>query len=338
MSHRTQRSEKNCLNCGTEVAGKYCQNCGQENVNPQTSVGHFITHFFNDVTHFDGKFFKTLKDLLFKPGFLSKEFMEGRRMKYLDPVRMYLFTSFIFFLIFFSTVHFNPGDSTIMGLTTEQINKMPEKDFEELTKELNNGEKMTKEEFLKKQELIIFEDSRDSLFTTKLQYDSLVSVGKIKDGWIQRWIQHKKFEIREKYGSDGKRFLKDIIESFLHSFPQILFVSLPLVALLLKLQYIRRKQFYYVSHAVFTLHFYIFFFIMMLLSMGVGGLFSGTLSNILRVCITILIGFYLYKAMRKFYRQNRFKTVLKYFLFLMGFFLIIVFLFAVFLIKSIAVA
>src|SRR5262249_31151697 len=70
---------------------------------------HMVTHFFNDITHFDGKFFVTLKDLLFRPGFLSKEYMKGRRASYLHPVRMYVFTSAIFFLLFFSifSVHNN---------------------------------------------------------------------------------------------------------------------------------------------------------------------------------------------------------------------------------------
>jgi hypothetical protein len=52
------------------------------------------------VTHFDGKFFTTLKSLLLKPGFLTEEYVKGRRMKYLDPVRMYLFVSFAFFLMY----------------------------------------------------------------------------------------------------------------------------------------------------------------------------------------------------------------------------------------------
>lgn len=100
MSHLPQRKEKNCLNCGATVIGKYCHNCGQENIEPKESVWQLVTHFFNDTAHFDGKFFSTLKNLLFKPDFLSKEYIKGRRATYLNPVRMYLFTSFIFFLIF----------------------------------------------------------------------------------------------------------------------------------------------------------------------------------------------------------------------------------------------
>ena len=104
MSHLPQRKEKNCLNCGTTVIGKYCHVCGQENIEPKESVWQLISHFFSDITHFDGKFFTSMKDLVLRPGFLSKEYMRGKRASYLNPIRMYLFTSFVFFLVFFRCI------------------------------------------------------------------------------------------------------------------------------------------------------------------------------------------------------------------------------------------
>jgi hypothetical protein len=109
VSHFHQRKEKDCLNCGATVIGPYCHNCGQENIEPKESFWHLILHFFNDITHFDGKFFTTLRILLFRPGFLSKEYMSGKRVSYLNPIRMYLFTSFIFFLVFFSVFKLDEG-------------------------------------------------------------------------------------------------------------------------------------------------------------------------------------------------------------------------------------
>jgi hypothetical protein len=78
VSHLPQRKEKDCLNCGTTVIGKYCHVCGQENTGRKESVWHLISHFFSDITHFEGKFFASIKDLILKPGFLSKESMIGR--------------------------------------------------------------------------------------------------------------------------------------------------------------------------------------------------------------------------------------------------------------------
>jgi len=102
LSHFKERKEKNCLNCNAEVQGRFCQVCGQENLEPKETVWHFITHFFYDITHFDGKFFSTVKYLITKPGFLSKEYIAGKRVTYLHPVRMYVFTSAFFFIVFFS--------------------------------------------------------------------------------------------------------------------------------------------------------------------------------------------------------------------------------------------
>src|SRR5690349_22469253 len=120
--------------------GRYCHVCGQENVEPKESFLHLVTHFFNDITHFDGKFFTTLKDLLFKPGFLSKEYMIGRRASYLNPIRMYVFTSAIFFLLFFSFFESKAPLKivpTINGKTLEQIDKMDSATFATFTTDLN---------------------------------------------------------------------------------------------------------------------------------------------------------------------------------------------------------
>jgi len=75
-----------------------------------------VQHFFYDITHFDGKYFDTLRLLFRRPGYLSKAFMAGKRASYVDPVRMYIFTSAFFFLLFYSFFflahkeHLNIGD------------------------------------------------------------------------------------------------------------------------------------------------------------------------------------------------------------------------------------
>lgn len=104
MSHLEERSEKICLNCNAQLAGPFRHICGQHNIEPKETVLHLKTHFINDITHFDGKFFSTLGLLIKRPGFLPAQYMMGKRAAYFNPVRMYIFTSAIFFLIFFSVV------------------------------------------------------------------------------------------------------------------------------------------------------------------------------------------------------------------------------------------
>lgn len=346
MSHLVHRKEKNCLNCGTTVIGPYCHVCGQENLEPKESIWHLVVHFFNDVTHFDGKFFSTLKDILFRPGFLSKEYMKGRRASYLNPIRMYLFTSFIFFLVFFWLYHipekeFRNTSVTIQNKTIEQIDSLPQAEFKNFTKLLNNGQSMSRKEFgkyadsVKNHVDIHFFDSekKEINFKSRKEYDSLLALKKIKDGWFRRQMTYKEIEIKNEYQGSGGKFLSDFINSLMHHFPQILFFSLPFVALLLKLLYIRQKKFYYVSNAIFTLHLYIFVFIVLLFEIGINQLhrFTGwPWLNIINTILAFIIFFYLYKAMRNFYEQRRFKTIIKYALFLLSFFFLIIFLFVIF--------
>ncbi|HTK21471.1 MAG TPA: DUF3667 domain-containing protein, partial [Mucilaginibacter sp.] len=104
------RHENDCLNCGTIIQGHYCHNCGQENLELHESFGHMMNHAISDYFHFDHQFFHTLKPLLFKPGFLTNEYMAGRRAQYLHPVKMYIFISIVYFLLLFKT----NGDSNIV--------------------------------------------------------------------------------------------------------------------------------------------------------------------------------------------------------------------------------
>src|SRR6516165_6989863 len=59
LSHSKERKEKVCLNCKAALYGRYCHVCGQENIEPKQPAWHLVTHFFSDITHFDGKFFTT---------------------------------------------------------------------------------------------------------------------------------------------------------------------------------------------------------------------------------------------------------------------------------------
>lgn len=320
MSHLPQRKEKNCLNCGTTVIGKYCHVCGQENIEPKESVWHLISHFFNDITHFDGKFFTSMKDLIVKPGFLSKQYMIGRRASYLNPIRMYLFTSFIFFLIFFYL--FKVNENTInIGINGKNIEAIDSTELKELSAQVNNGQPLTKEELKKKFDTsgITFMNAN---YKSKEEYDSLLRSGAKKDNWLERMLTYKSIELNQKYRNNSSLAITNIVEKVQHSIPQMLFVLLPLFALLLKILYIRHKNFYYTDHAIFTIHFYIFVFIAMLLIFGIKQIESITGANWLayiNLAFILTIFFYLYKAMRNFYKQKRAKTILKYFLLLFSF-------------------
>ncbi len=342
MSHATERKEKNCLNCGTTVVGRYCHICGQENLEPKESLWHLVVHFFNDITHFDGKFFSTLKFLIIRPGFLSREYMLGRRNSYLNPVRMYIFTSAIFFLIFFSIEKQDEDilktETTVNGVSLEKIAAMDSVTFSKFTAAINKEDKkgevpMTREEFKKYVDTAVLQDisftTSSRKYKTREEYDSLIKAGVVKDGWLARQFQYKEISIRKRYGNDSKAITRTFKEIFLHSLPQMLFISLPLLALLFKLLYIRRKEYYYVSHGIFSIHLYIFIFIVIMLQMGISSIHSlvhSWLFSFINVCLGLYIFVYTFIAMKRFYKQGAFKTTIKFLLLLFFYLLLLIFL------------
>lgn len=328
MSHLPERKEKNCLNCGTNVVGKYCHECGQENVEPKETAWQLISHFFSDITHFDGKFFSSLKHLVLKPGFLPKEYMLGKRASYLNPVRMYLFTSAIFFLVFFSLYTVDENSFQI----ADNIDKIDSVQLKELSAGINNGKPLTKEQIRKKLDPTGIHFMWVE-YKSKKEYDSILKAGIKKDNWLERMITYRGIELNEKYHNKARLALTTLLGKVQHSIPQMLFVLLPVFAIFLKLLYSRHKNFYYTDHAIFTIHFYIFVFIQMLLIFGISKIESKTGAGWLQyvnLALVFVIFFYLYKAMRNFYGQGRIKTILKYLLLLLsfscfGFFLFIIF-------------
>jgi hypothetical protein len=99
MSHKKYRAETNCLNCGTEVLGRFCQNCGQENIEAKENFVHMVTHVIGDFFHFDSKFFRSLVPLFTKPGFLTREYWDGRRVRYIHPLRLFFFVTIVMVII-----------------------------------------------------------------------------------------------------------------------------------------------------------------------------------------------------------------------------------------------
>lgn len=357
MSHIPQRKEEDCLNCGTVVQGHYCHNCGQENVVPKETFWHMVTHFFNDITHFDGSFFTTVKDLLFKPGFLSKEYMSGKRVKYLHPVRMYVFTSAIFFLVFFG--FFSGSDSVNINSNTDINGKERLKLIEKLEKEYANDESKkdivlrlqvlkdtTKEisvadlPLLLKDFTVLNITGEGKKYRSVAEYDSMQKTlpAGVKDGWFRSRIVRKEISLNIKFGSDPSAAAKKLGNSFLHKLPYLLFVSLPLFALILRLLYLRRKQFYFADHGIFTIHLYVFTFILLLAVFFLNSLESLTHLDIINYLIAVLfiiLIIYLYKAMRYFYGQRRLKTLVKLFLiFVLSLVLMIILMFFFFIFSA----
>jgi len=332
VAHGHERKEKKCLNCGATVYGRYCHVCGQENIEPKETFWNMVLHFFADITHFDSKFFKTVKYLIVRPGFLSKEYLKGRRASYLHPVRMYVFTSAFFFLLFFSFFRskHDPAAALNTPLPMEDRKEYIELLEKKLSADSSNTDLKNKLLCAKDtaclvtvKDLLNLEsegfsisfDNRD--YTSLHEYDSVQKSlpATQRDGWFMKKVNRKLIEMNAKFRNNRDETVKEIKESVLHRLPYMFFISLPLFALLLKLLYIRRKQFYFIDHGIFTIHFYIFSFLVMIAFFTVDKLEAALgwrLFSWFEFLIFIGSLFYLYKAMRNFYGQRRFKTFVKF--------------------------
>jgi hypothetical protein len=88
-----------CANCGAALSGAYCGACGQRADTHAHSLGHFLGEAAEVLTHADSRVWGTLLPLLTRPGFLTREYFAGRRARYLQPFRLYLILSVMFFLL-----------------------------------------------------------------------------------------------------------------------------------------------------------------------------------------------------------------------------------------------
>jgi hypothetical protein len=365
------------------VLGRYCHKCGQENLEPKETVWHLVQHFFNDVTHFDGKFFETVRYLLRRPGFLSLEYMRGRRMSYLNPIRMYVFTSAIFFIILFSlkkpedmfdkspkngakglvalladqarlqkelqskdededdreetrdkirnvnieigAIKKVYGDSSRLTFTNDQLNTLLAQAYADslLLPHLSTADtkriQSSLQEINQPHEVNFF--GWHGEYRDVAEYDSSERAlpDSLRDGLIKKTIMRRVIAMDEEYKEEPRLFKEHLVEHVLHAFPKILFVSLPIFALILNILYYRHKQYYYVDHGIFTIHVYCATFILLLAAMLLSQLKDLVGPHWIKIILDILIFadwlylmIYLYKAMRGFYQQRRAKTFVKY--------------------------
>lgn len=88
----------NCENCSEPLKSNFCPACGQKNVNLSRPLSELLGEVFVDTFDFDGRAARTLKLLLFRPGHLTRQYLQGKRKRFTPPFRLYLVISVVFFL------------------------------------------------------------------------------------------------------------------------------------------------------------------------------------------------------------------------------------------------
>ena len=88
-----------CLNCGAPLNGPFCAQCGQRDIPPYPTVRELATDAISEFSGWDGRLLNTVRALVTRPGMLTHEFLEGRRARYISPLRLYLSASVVYFLL-----------------------------------------------------------------------------------------------------------------------------------------------------------------------------------------------------------------------------------------------
>jgi hypothetical protein len=217
-----------CLNCNTPLSGQFCSECGQRDIPPYPSTRELVVDAFWELSGWDGRFASTARALVRSPGLLTREFLEGRRARYLSPLRLYLLASLAYFLIAAVVpqvrVNGKPQDDVRVGV----VGSRPERVAEVTTRSIKQPETLTAEERARA----------------------------LKDAEKAPSIMRP--FVRKVVG-DPKGFRLGMREAM----PRLLFALLPVFAGIVALFYRGRK---YPEHLYFAIHLHAFIFVAMAVS------------------------------------------------------------------------
>jgi hypothetical protein len=330
----TKRAEElpdhpDCLNCGTELLGQYCGNCGQRARGRLISLWELLQDAFGDLFELDSRLWRTLIPLLARPGQLTRDYLEGRRARYMPPFRMYLVLSLIFFVVAF----FDPRDD--LGLLFEPEPEPTAGEVAEREEQVRDGvdealEELAAEGVITQEQAEKAQSDQDFHWTlfdstdgAAVEIDIDPETGecrldqerydKMPDWFRKRVTPARITGACERFQNEGAKVL---VDPLLDNIPVALIVLLPFMALVLKGLYPLSRR-YFVEHLLFFVHFHSFFFLILTLQIlfsRVSGLvfIPDAIAVLVLVAASFYIPVYLYKAMRRVYGQGHIMTTTKY--------------------------
>ena len=201
-----------CTNCGVSVSGKYCSACGQSVEYHLHSLWDLLGEAAEVLTHADSRLWRTLVPLLIRPGFLTQQFLAGRRASYIPPFRLYLVVSVLFFLVVSLT-----QTPAAQPAISAQSSASPESSISSPTQV--NGK------------------SAADLCESVIGHTLLPGANKLRQPFLSACIKSQ---------ADNGRELR---ENFIRNIGRSMFLFLPLLAAFMKLLYWRPRR-SYVTHLV----------------------------------------------------------------------------------------
>jgi hypothetical protein len=320
------------------MSDRYCPNCSQANSTKKLSLKDFIEEFLGSIVDYDSRLLKTVKSLLLRPGRITLDYVAGKRVSYTNPFRFLLSLAIIYFLL----ISFSGDFSGLDRLNLDaQMNEIPD---EAMNFEFNLDP--DQREALGGLDSIAGGDtlSLGKIFDEEARKDSLLlanpkaELEKIEGGFLGRIMEKTDafftlirkdtlytFEDTvEKYGIEStaenrisfrtarslRRAMKQpgsFFNDLMAKLPIATFFFLPVFAVFVWLVYIR-KNYTYTDNLVFSFHNQALFFILLIVNFLIDSIFKLESAWF----FILVFAVYLYKSMRNFYKQGRFKTILKY--------------------------
>ena len=310
-----------CENCGAALQGHWCGQCGQPAIEYRRSFRYVLADLLNEFLNWDSKFFTTIALLILKPWRLTNEFLAGHRVRYVNPLRLYLLASILFFFaVNYGTkgIHFDPS-------------KLDAKDRAELESDLKDADlppaaRQKLEAFLRKSSPssapshLTNEPSPPPVPEGHHQKQEFGKIGErpfvVFDGGksstpFERWIEAR---AKEKMGEKGTK-MGLFISTLFSNLPYMMLCCIPLFALVLKVLYIRRRLFY-IDHLIYALHIHTFFYaavmLIVLATIGLNRFAPGAVAGWLIAFLWIAFVTQIFLSIRYVYRQGWFFSIFKF--------------------------
>ncbi len=310
-------TDPNCLNCGALLAGEFCHDCGQSALSIRrpfwSLVGESLETFFS----IDGRIARTLPDLMLRPGRMTRAYLDGKRARFIPAFRLYVLASLIFFVLM----------PLITGQVTVNFNGSPsmEEARAEVEKSFAEGE-ITEAEY--QQALKVLEDV-DAAWKSGIPglvpeppaapgeappADAEPTAEEEWAGFVPQSAIDAAREAGEAGNEEAAEFA-DVMEDPARLarqtqewIPRLMFVLLPVYALLLALTYLWRRQFLFFDHLIVSLHFHSALFF----AMSVGFLVSLLIgAGWVMLALLIYSNWYLYRLHRVVYGRSGYSSVLR---------------------------
>lgn len=319
-----------CSNCNQhfETYYPYCPYCGQK-AQDDLTLGILFNNTISNYFSVDARFFRSFIPLMFRPGYLAKRFIEGKRLLYLHPAQFYLFVSVVFFFLF----------SFVSREQTAELNKELQKTLKtETTKVVVDSVAERKKDSLERAKLR--KALYDNQFLTGMkdkEIDSMVNVKSLTKKDVNFGFNEDKIDsliridapdteiykvmglnsdagaFKRKLYSQALKFYKsrdggNVLKAFYDTIPIALFFLLPLFALILKLLYYKRGA--YANHLVFSFYFFSYLFTVFSI-LVICDLIWKNFPGWIMLLVTLSTFFYLFLGVKRFYQQGWFLSFLK---------------------------